>query len=63
MAHRGTATTYISRVQALRNKHALLSAQIEEAQRSPSATDIYLQQLKKQRLVLKEEIEGIRKAS
>lgn len=63
MTLRGASTAYISRVQALRNKHAVLNSRIEKAQNIPSTTDFYLRQLKKQKLMLKEEIEGIRKVS
>ena len=49
-----------SRLEALRQRHAVLSSRIEDAYKSPSTTDLYLRQLKKQKLSLKEEIEGIR---
>jgi len=63
MKERGIQHAYISRIQALRNKHAILNQRIEEVQNRPSTTDFYLRQLKKQKLFIKEEIEGIRKAS
>lgn len=44
------------RVQALREKHAALSQEIENARKIPSTTDFYLKQLKKQKLLLKEKI-------
>lgn len=63
MTERGTsATSPASRIEALRNKHASLKNRIEEMQTLPSTTDFYLRQLKKQKLMLKEEIEGIRTA-
>lgn len=43
-------------VAELRKKHQTLSAQVEAAQRSPSADDLEVAQLKKQKLHLKEEI-------
>lgn len=50
-----------SRLESLKEKHAVLSAQIEKAQnRFGGSADFYLTQLKKQKLVVKEEIEGIR---
>lgn len=52
--------TPLSRLNALREKHALFKSKIREAQKSPSTTDFYLNQLKKQKLMIKEEIEGIR---
>ena len=45
-----------SRLEALRNRHAVLSLRVEDAQKSPSANDFYLRQLKKQKLALKEEM-------
>ncbi|MAF97859.1 MAG: DUF465 domain-containing protein [Micavibrio sp.] len=47
-------------MEALQNKHSRLSRRIEQEQRNPSTTDFFLRQLKKQKLALKEEIEGIR---
>jgi len=49
-----------SRLEALRNRHMVLSDRIDEAQKCPSTTDFFVRQLKKQKLALKEEIEGIR---
>lgn len=49
-----------SRLEALQKRHTVLSSKIEEAQKSPSTTDFFLRQLKKQKLALKEEMEGIR---
>ena len=46
--------------EALIQKHTALSCEIEAARKQPATTDFYLSQLKKQKLVLKEEIEGIR---
>ncbi|MGB4057040.1 MAG: YdcH family protein [Alphaproteobacteria bacterium] len=55
-----SATSPQTRVEALRRKHAALKSRIEEAHATPSTTDFYLRQLKKQKLMLKEEIEKIR---
>jgi len=52
-----------SRVEALRAKHTALSERIREEQKRPSSADYYLRQLKKQKLQIKEEIEGIRKVA
>ncbi len=49
-----------SRIEALRNKHAVLSNQIEKAQNNLGTADFYLTQLKKQKLVVKEEIHALR---
>ena len=45
-----------SHVEELRRKHQLLSDQVEEAHRSPAADDLEIAKLKKQKLLLKEEI-------
>ena len=43
-------------LQEVKKKHETLSKQVEEAQRSPGTDDIKIQNLKKQKLRLKEEI-------
>ncbi|MEY8842689.1 YdcH family protein [Cribrihabitans sp. XS_ASV171] len=43
----------------LKKKHATLSTQVEEAQRSPGMDDLHVAKLKKQKLRLKEEIERL----
>ena len=48
-----------SRIQELRKKHQNLSEQVEMAQRSPAADDLQMQSLKKQKLVLKQEIQRL----
>ena len=48
-----------SHVQELRKKHQFLSEQVENAQRSPAIDDLEIQNPKKQKLVLKEEIERL----
>lgn len=63
MTARGLSATQNTRLEALRQKHAVLKSRIEEAQNIPSTTDFYLRQLKKQKLLLKEQIEGIRSTS
>lgn len=49
-----------SRLQSLRNKHAALSNRVKEAQTSPGIPDDIIKLLKKQKLMIKEQIEGIR---
>lgn len=49
-----------SRLEALKKRHSHISDSIEQAHKSPSTTDFYLRQLKKEKLMLKEQIEGIR---
>ena len=48
-----------SHLQELRKKHQFLSDQVEEAQRSPSADDLLITDLKTQKLRLKEEIQRL----
>ena len=43
-------------LQELKKKHANLSAQVEQAQRSPGIDDLTIRELKKEKLRLKEEI-------
>ncbi|SIN74457.1 YdcH family protein [Vannielia litorea] len=43
-------------LQELRRKHQVLSAEVEEAQRSPGVSDFAIAEMKKQKLKLKEEI-------
>lgn len=59
MQSRGPETAPLSRLESLRKKHSLYKMQIKEAQKSPNA-EFYLKQLKKQKLLVKEQIEGIR---
>lgn len=48
-----------NRIDALRKKHRDISDRIEQEQVSPSVADFYLRQLKKEKLMLKEQIEGL----
>lgn len=63
MQGRATSEVPLSRLEALRSKHAMYKTKIKELQKNPSTADYYLTQLKKQKLLLKEEIERIRKVS
>jgi len=60
MAQRYLSDTQISRINALRQKHRILSNQLDQARKNISVSDFYLKQLKKQKLFLKEQIEGLR---
>lgn len=42
------------RIEALQKKHALLSALIEQEENTKSADDMFIQKLKKQKLMLKD---------
>ncbi len=52
-----------ARLEALKAKHKSLSKKIEHKQSMPSISDQELVDMKRQKLKLKEEIEGIRIAS
>lgn len=52
-----------ARIDALKAKHKSLSTKIEMEQRSPSISDYHIRDLKREKLKVKEEIEGIREAS
>ncbi|MCC6598119.1 MAG: DUF465 domain-containing protein [Alphaproteobacteria bacterium] len=56
-------TSHASRVNALKAKHSIISTKLEEEQRRPSTSDFYLRQMKKQKLLLKEQIEGLREGT
>jgi hypothetical protein len=60
MPSRVLTSSQPSRIEALRARHAALNSRLEDAQKSPSTNDFFLRQLKKQKLMLKEEIEGLR---
>ncbi|EAQ14197.1 MULTISPECIES: YdcH family protein [Maritimibacter] len=48
-----------ARLKELRRKHEALAVQVEAAQRSPSTPDTEISSLKKQKLMLKDEIERL----
>jgi hypothetical protein len=54
-----TSASTSSRQDALKSRHAALTNKIELEQGRPGASDWYLKALKRQRLHLKEQIEGI----
>jgi len=60
MSAQGLLSSQNSRLEALKQRHSVLSSKVEDAHKSPATTDFYLSQLKKEKLSLKEEIEGIR---
>lgn len=49
-----------SHLQELRKKHETLSRQVEEQQRSPGSDSMILSEMKKRKLVIKQEIERLR---
>jgi len=54
------ASSSSARVEALKAKHYKLSKKIETEQRHTAANDYEIAQLKREKLMLKEKIEGIR---
>ncbi len=51
------------RILALKEKHTELKRKVEEAQKDLSTTDFYLKQLKKEKLVVKEEIANFKETA
>jgi len=45
-----------SHIQNLKQKHEKLSSEVEQAYKSPASDELYISQLKKEKLRLKEEI-------
>ena len=48
------------RMESLQKKHALLSALIEQEENTRSADDLFVQKLKKQKLMIKDVLQGLR---
>jgi len=61
--HQAVASQSSARVQALREKHKNLSQKIEEEQSRSFISEHILKNLKREKLKLKEQIEGLRDAS
>lgn len=51
--------TMSSHLEELRRKHEVLSQKVEQVQRAPSSSDAEITDLKKQKLLIKEEIERL----
>lgn len=62
MHSRGQTSAVPGRVQALLARHNALSRMIEKEQGSPASSDSRLRDLKREKLNLKDQIEGIRDA-
>lgn len=63
LAVRDTQSVPASRLQALRARHSKIEEELDRESQHPSASEGHLKSLKKMKLSLKEEIEGIRDAS
>lgn len=57
------ASAHHARLQSLKSKHEALSKKIERERQHSYAPEGLITRLKKEKLLLKEEIEGLRKAS
>ena len=55
-SERRTKLSITSHIQNLKQKHEKLSSEVEQAYKSPASDDLYISQLKKEKLRLKEEI-------
>ena len=53
----GLSSAPLGRLEALKEKHSAIDHRIEEEQKFPSASDVLLRHLKRQKLHLKEAIE------
>ncbi|HPF78470.1 MAG TPA: YdcH family protein [Alphaproteobacteria bacterium] len=62
-SQQGMVSASSARVEALKAKHKLLSRKIELEQSRPFISEYQLSELKREKLKVKEEIEGIKKAS
>lgn len=60
MHSRGQTSAMPARVQALLARHNALARLIEDEQSSPASSDSKLRDLKRKKLLLKDEIEGIK---
>ena len=55
-SERRTKLSITSHIQNLKQKHEKLSIEVEQAYKSPASDELYISQLKKEKLRLKEEI-------
>lgn len=55
-----TATAHAPRMNGLRQRHEMLEARIEALRATPSADDMEIKTLKREKLRLKEKMEGLR---
>ena len=59
MPYHGLLASQVSRLEALKSRHAALSHHIEKEQQHTSADDHSIVQMKKEKLYLKDEIEEL----
>lgn len=56
-------STQFQRLEALKRKHSALDNMLQDARRRPAVSDFVIQDLKVQKLKVKDEIEEIRRVS
>lgn len=54
-----TSTQFYTRLETLKRKHAVLDQQINKGQKDPSTAEYYLKQLKRQKLLLRDQMEDM----
>jgi hypothetical protein len=59
MSGASVSVSFYTRLETLKKKHAALDDHIAKQQRDPSTTDFYIKQLKRQKLLLKDQMEGL----
>lgn len=59
MSTTSASVSFYTRLETLKKKHAALDEHIARQQRDPSTADFYIQQLKRQKLLLKDQMEGL----
>jgi len=60
MSGHAATSAHSAHIEALQDRHSALSMKIEREQGRPYISEWYLRELKRQKLRLKDEIEGVR---
>ena len=59
MQDSSTSVSFYTRLETLKRKHAVLDRQIKKEQGNSDTADYYLKQLKRQKLLIKDQMEDI----
>jgi hypothetical protein len=59
MSSNTASVSFYTRLETLKKKHAMLDRYIAKQQRDPSTADFYIKQLKRQKLLLKDQMEDL----
>lgn len=59
MTDRHNSVPFYTRLESLKRKHAVISRQIEREQNNSYTADFYLKQLKRQKLLIKDQMEEV----